>query len=275
MTIIQAIILGIVQGIAEFLPISSSGHLILIPTLFGWDLQSLAFDVSLHFGTVLAVLIFFFNDWKVMISMLIKDVVFSSTLLRDKSLRNFHTESKQLLTIVVVIIPVAIAGYLFEKPIENVLRSPVVVATMLILVAIVMYVSDRYSEKVKHKNANPTFIDSLLISLSQVIALIPGTSRSGITIASGLFRNLTREASARFSFLLATPIILGAALLKLPDLLVSKEEPLSILFIGIATSFIAGILSIKFLINFVKKHNLNVFIVYRILLGLLILLTVL
>lgn len=271
MTIFQSIVLGVIQGITEFLPVSSSGHLILLPTLLGWDLQSLSFDVALHFGTVLAVLIFFAKDWYLMISMLMRDVVFSNTLLKEKSIKNFHKESKLLLTIGVVIIPVAIAGYLFESPIEAMFRSPIAVAAMLIIVAVLMYVSDRYSEKLLKKKDNITFMDSLLISVSQVLALIPGTSRSGITITTGLFLGLKREDAAKFSFLLATPLILGAAVLKVPDLFIGSTESISTLFFGVLSSFIVGILSIKFLLDFVKKHNLNVFIIYRILLGIFIL----
>lgn len=271
MTILQSIVLGVIQGITEFLPVSSSGHLILLPTLLGWDLQSLSFDVALHFGTVMAVLIFFAKDWYLMFSMLIRDVVFSNTLLKEKSIKNFHKESKLLLTIGVVIIPVAIAGYFLEGPIENILRSPIVVSVMLILVAILMYVSDRYSEKLLKKKKDITFMDSLLISISQVLALIPGTSRSGITITTGLFLGLPREDAAKFSFLLATPLILGAAILKVPDLFTSSVEPISTLFFGVLSSFIVGILSIKFLLDFVKKHTLNTFVIYRILLGILVL----
>jgi len=271
MTILQSIVLGVIQGITEFLPVSSSGHLILLPTLLGWNLQSLSFDVALHFGTVMAVLIFFAKDWYLMISMLIRDVVFSNTLLKEKSIKNFHKESKLLLTIGVVIIPVAIFGYFLESPIETIFRSPIYVSVMLILVAVLMYASDRYSEKLLKKKDKITFMDSFIISISQVLALIPGTSRSGITITTGLFLGLKREDAAKFSFLLATPLILGAAILKVPDLFTSGSEPISTLFFGVLSSFVVGILSIKFLLNYVKKNNLNAFVIYRILLGILVL----
>ncbi|OGC47379.1 hypothetical protein A2713_00805 [candidate division WWE3 bacterium RIFCSPHIGHO2_01_FULL_35_17] len=269
MTVLQSIVLGITQGITEFLPISSSGHLILIPAIFGWELQDLSFDVALHLGTAIAVLLFFWRDWFDMIKALKLDVIdFIAGKTRD--INKLRRGSVGLFTIVIVSIPVGIAGVMLENQVEQLFRSPILVALMLIIVSIFMYVADNYSESNK-SDKEIGFMDSLVISLSQIVALFPGSSRSGMSISTGLFRGLTREKAAKFSFLLATPIILGASIVKLPDLFSASSEQIQVILIGLATSFITGIISIKWLLSFLRNRSLKVFVVYRILLGVVIL----
>ena len=259
MTVLQSIVLGITQGITEFLPISSSGHLILIPAIFGWELQDLSFDVALHLGTAIAVLLFFWRDWFDMIS-----------AVKNDGINKLRRGSLVFFTIIVVSIPVGIAGVMLENQVEQLFRSPILVALMLIIVSIFMYVADNYSESNK-SDKEIGFMDSLVISLSQIVALFPGSSRSGMSISTGLFRGLTREKAAKFSFLLATPIILGASIVKLPDLFSASSEQIQVILIGLATSFITGIISIKWLLSFLRNRSLKVFVVYRILLGVVIL----
>jgi len=269
MTVLQSIVLGITQGITEFLPISSSGHLILIPAIFGWELQDLSFDVALHLGTAIAVLLFFWRDWFDMIKAVKNDGI---GLLNGKFLdiNKLRRGSLVFFTIIVVSIPVGIAGVMLENQVEQLFRSPILVALMLIIVSIFMYVADNYSESNK-SDKEIGFMDSLVISLSQIVALFPGSSRSGMSISTGLFRGLTREKAAKFSFLLATPIILGASIVKLPDLFSASSEQIQVILIGLATSFITGIISIKWLLSFLRNRSLKVFVVYRILLGVVIL----
>ncbi len=264
MTLIQSIILGIVQGITEFLPISSSGHLILVPYLFKWPEHSLAFDVSLHLGTSLAVLIYFYNDWLLMVTSLLKDVISRA--------KKWQQPSITLLKILVVTVPVGLIGFIFESPLESTFRAPIYIVIMLMLMSIYMYFADIYANRASHKSGSPNFKDSLIIALSQVVALIPGSSRSGMTISTGLFRGYTREDASRFSFLLATPITLGVALVKVPHLFsATGQENLTYVAVGIITSFVSGFIAVKFLMDFLKKYSLKVFIIYRIVLALFIL----
>ena len=269
MNFFQAVILGLIQGLTEFLPVSSSGHLVLVPYLFNWVPQDISFDVALHFGTALAVLLFFYKDWLLMFFSakddLLEKKIFNLGLLRHGT--------KQLLTILVVSVPVGLAGVLFEKDIEEFFRNPASVAIMLIAVSFVMLFAESVYKKSKHTH-EISFLNALLISASQILALIPGTSRSGITISTGLFRGVDRDSVAKFSFLLATPIILGATLIKLPALL-NNIGDLFYLAIGVVTSFISGFLAIGFLIKYLKRNNLNLFIIYRIILGIFILTIVL
>ena len=269
MNLIQAIVLGLVQGLTEFLPVSSSGHLVLIPYLFNWTAQDISFDVALHFGTALAVLIFFSKDWIQMLLGLKNDLV-------DGRISNYNSlrhETKQLITIFLVAIPVGIVGILFEDYIEELFRNPSSVAIMLIVFSVVMYLAEQVYKRSQVHTKEISFLNALLISLSQILALIPGTSRSGVTISTGLFRNIERDSVAKFSFLLATPIILGATVLKLPDL-ISSSANINYLIIGVLTSFISGFLAIGFLIKYLKQNTLNLFIIYRIILGITILLLV-
>lgn len=270
MTELQPVVLGIVQGLTEFLPISSSGHLVLVPELLGWDLQSVAFDVGLHLGTAIAVIIYFSSDWWNMTKSLFIDylrIIKSKKLFDQNVLRR---ESKLLLYILIGTIPVGIAGLALEKSAENYFRSPLFIAIMMIGVAFIMLISDLRALTKTDDPSKEFFKNILLISLSQILALIPGTSRSGITMSTALFLGFARHQAARISFLLATPIIVAAAIFKLPDVLALSQQEIMDVVIGMATSFIVGILVIKWLLNFLKRHSLKWFIVYRVILGLFI-----
>jgi undecaprenyl-diphosphatase len=239
---LEAIILGIVQGLTEFLPVSSTAHLILFPWFFGWkgELDTLTFDVALHAGTLLALILFFWRDWL--------ELIF-------KKQRLFGL-------IILASIPAGAAGFLLNDIVENNLREPLVISIMLIAVGILMLVAERTN---KHKGLEKTGLkDSLIIGIAQAIAIIPGVSRSGITISAGLFRGFEREASARFSFLLSTPLIAGATALHLKEALISQtNHDFRLFFAGIITSFITGFIAIKFLLKFLKKNPLNLFVYYR------------
>jgi undecaprenyl-diphosphatase len=269
MTEFQSVFLGIIQGLTEFLPVSSSGHLIIIPKVFNWDLQSLSFDIALHFGTMFAILGYLFQDWVKLISSLINDVKKN----RSINLKGMSRDTKLLIYIILSALPVGLIGISFSSIIEQYLRSPLIVILMLIIVSGVMYLADRRSNKMKVESIklnSLSFKKVMLISLSQVLALIPGTSRSGITISTGLFLNLSREDSAKLSFLLSTPIILGAALIKIPELM-SSESDLKVIVIGIITSATVGYFAIKYLIKYLKNNSLKPFILYRVILAFLLL----
>ena len=266
---IGVIILAIIQGIAEFLPISSSAHLIIFRDLFGIGANSvsgdlaLAFDIALHFGTLLAIAIYFFKDfWNMVLSGLTKGT-------KTKEGRLFWY-------VVVATIPAAIVGILFESVIENAIRNNfVLIGSSLIIMGIIIYLADKLSKEMKTLD-EMSFKDAFLIGCSQVFALIPGFSRSGTTIACARALKLNREDAAKFSFYLSAPVVLGACLLQLVKgeaiaLIVSN---VAIFLVGIVIAFITGIICIKFLLQYLKKHDFKVFMIYRILLALLVILLV-
>ncbi len=255
MTIFQAVILGLAQGFGEFLPISSSAHLVLIPWLFRWTDPGLTFDVALHLGTLVAVVIYFWKDWLQLIIKGFSDVR--------------SVEGRLFWYLAAASVPGAIGGYLLEKKAETVFRSPTLIAIMLVLMGILLYWADRRSAK-KIEMSHITFGTSLLIGISQVLAIIPGVSRSGITMTAGLFLGMTREGSAQFSFLLSTPIIFGAAMVKLPGVISNPSGITSNFIIGTAVSCIAGIASIGFLLRYVQTKNFLPFAWYRFILGALV-----
>ena len=264
MTLTQAIVLGAVQGVTEFLPISSSAHLILVPWIMGWRDQGLTFDVVLHAGTLIAILSFFWKDWLQMVS---------GAFQADRNLE--RSRPLMLLLIIFGTVPAAVAGFLAQKAIETTLRSPFILSMTLIGVALLLWLAERLAKREKDL-AQVSLSDALSIGSAQALALIPGTSRSGITIATGLFRGLTREAAARFSFLLSAPITAGALLKKLLDLRaagIQDAERLPMLF-GFLSSLIVGYLTIKFLLRYLQRNTLQVFIVYRIALGAVILILI-
>ena len=260
MSLLQAAILGLVQGLGEFLPISSSAHLVLIPWLFKWNDPGLTFDIALHIGTLIAVAIYFWKDWMKLITKGLTDVR--------------STEGQLFWYLVAATIPGAVAGFLLEKKAETIFREPVLIATMLILLGAFLYWADRRGVKNIEMN-RITFRTSLLIGLSQALAIIPGVSRSGITMTMGLLMGLTREGAARFSFLLSAPIIFGAALVKLPHLISNPSEITVNFIIGILVSFVTGILSIGFLLRYVQTKNFLPFAWYRFILGSLVIVIVL
>lgn len=239
--ILKAIILGIVQGITEFLPISSTAHLIITPWIFGWQgtVNSLSFDIAVHVGTLFSLFYCFWRDW---IDIILKD-------------------RKMLIYLILGTIPAALAGLGFHDLIENELRNPLIIVFTLVFVGILMLLA----EKIGKRNRNSvTLSDALIIGTAQAIALIPGVSRSGITITAGLFKGLDRAYAAKFSFLLSTPAIAGAATLDFyKSIKIGYSHDYMIFIAGVFTATITGILAIKFLLNFLKKYPLNIFIYYR------------
>lgn len=260
MSIFKAIILGIIQGIAEFLPISSSAHLILFPYLFGWEESGLAFDVALHFGTMMAVLVVFFKDWWNLFIGAIKDV-------KDKKK---STNGKMFWYLVVATIPAALAGLLLDDVIETVIRNNIwIIATALAIMGLLIFLGDKWASKHYKKEIafeNISLKQALLIGISQAFAVIPGFSRSGTTILAGRLMGISKEAITKFTFLLSVPVICGATILKVGDLSLTKE-----VIIGIISSFAAGLLTIKFLLNYIKKHDFSVFAFYRVILAIIVL----
>lgn len=265
MTYFQAGILGLIQGLTEFLPVSSSGHLILVPSIFGWELQDLSFDVMLHLSTALAVLIYFGKDWIEMISSLFNDI--SEKNFSYKTLRR---PSAVLVGILIATIPVGLVGILMDDLIEEIFRSPIFVATSLLIVSIIMLWADLYARRRSNAKSESSFVDVLLISLSQIFALIPGASRSGMTISTGLFRGLNREHAAKISFLLATPIILGAAMLKMSDILMIDRSLIGPYVVGFLVSFASGLLAINWLLKFLRSGTLVPFVIYRIVVAIIV-----
>ena len=248
----QALVLGILQGLGEFLPISSSGHLIVVPWLLGWEVQSLSFDVALHLGTLAAVLYAFAGDWRTIIA--------GSWYGLRKGHPFAEPEGRLLGLLALGSVPAAVTGLLLEDWAETVFRSPALVATTMALMGAVLFLADRRAE-----HAGPprpvTLRSALLIGCAQALALVPGVSRSGSTITMGLFLGYRREEAARFSFLLATPITFGAALLKVPHLFEGGD--LVRILIGMIAAAVVGFLSIRVLLRYVRTRTYRPFVVYR------------
>ncbi len=263
---IEAFILGVVQGVSEFLPISSSAHLIVIPWLMKWKdafINSLTFDVALHFGSLIALLAYFWREWIKLAREFFKGIYEKST---------YSTSGRRLVWyIIIATIPGGLFGYLFEKKVETVLRNPFHIAIALIALGIVLYFADKQSEKNNRPFGKLTMKDSIIIGISQAFALIPGVSRSGITMTTALFLGLDREASARFSFLMATPIIMGAAFLKLHGLLhyFPGNEVRPFIW-GVIGSAIVSYLVIDGLLKYLRRHSFDIFVWYRIIFGVLL-----
>ena len=269
MTIIQAIILGIVQGLTELLPISSSAHLNLFPWLFNWGEMSPAFDVALHIGTLFAILVFFFKDWVNLIKGGYKQLV-----KKEKS-----TDGKIFWYIVISTIPAGILSLVLDKISENIIEKlaqtfntaeinveMVFIAIALIVMGIILYIVDKKSKStIKYEKI--TLKQSILIAISQAIAAaFPGVSRSGITMTVGRKMEIERESVAKYSFLLSTPIVAAAALYEMKHFVFDLS-----FFVGVLTSFIVGMLVIKFLLNYLKKGSFKIFAIYRVVLGIIIL----
>lgn len=259
MDLLHAVILGAVQGITEVLPISSSGHLLLIPQLLGWQESGLTFDVALHFGTFMAIFIYFRKD----LLHLIKD-----------GLSGFYTEGveKRLRlpwVILLATIPAAVVGKTMEKPIEAIFRSsPQMIAAMLILFGLALGFSDRFGRQ-QSTLGDITLKTAMLVGCFQCLALVPGVSRSGITITAALLIGLARTDATRFSFLLSLPIVFGAALLKGLHLARHGVEPGMVMpmLTGITVSAVTGYISVAFLLRFVQSRTIWPFVWYRLLAG--------
>jgi undecaprenyl-diphosphatase len=259
-TVLQALVLGVLQGLAEFLPISSSAHLTLAPWLFHWRDPGLAFDVALHFGTLLAVLWYFRAQWAALIGAAVSIVAH----------RRIETEEeRRLLYLIVATIPGAIAGLALEKYAESAFRDPRLVATVLIIMGIVLWWVDKRAAQDRPLQSM-RWSDAILIGLAQMFAIIPGVSRSGSTITAGRALRLTREGAAVFSFLMSMPIIAAASLLKLPHVL--KTEGIDApLVVGVVASALSGWLAISVLLRFVVRRSYGVFAIYRVVVGLIVL----
>lgn len=239
--LIKAIILGVIQGITEFLPVSSTAHLVITPWIFGWNgtVNSLSFDIAVHVGTLLSL---FYCFWKDLIDIFVRN-------------------RKMLFYLIIGTIPAGLAGVAFHDLIENELRNPLIIVFTLVFVGFLMLIAEKLG---KRQRDSVTFSDALVIGTAQAIALIPGVSRSGITITAGLFKGLDRAYAAKFSFLLSIPAIAGAAFLDFyKSMKIGYAHDYSLFFIGLISAAFTGILAIKFLLNFLKKYPLNLFIYYR------------
>ncbi|MGB6678930.1 MAG: undecaprenyl-diphosphate phosphatase [Terriglobales bacterium] len=280
MPIYQVVVLAIVQGLAEFIPVSSSGHLIIVRRLLGWNELSpaheLTFDVALHFGTLLSVLFYFRRTWVQIIRAALggKVVRFSEAGGTDQNLTADEQREERLLLwfLAIATIPGAIAGKLLEHSAEDYFREHIfLIAGALIVVALLMWWGEKVGE-LKKPLIGINFADAVIVGCAQAFALIPGVSRSGSTITAGLFRNMTREAAVRFSFLLSTPLIAGAALLKAHEL---RKEGLPAemhmpFLVGVLVSAVVGYVAIAWLIRYLQSNSLKVFIVYRIVVGVIV-----
>jgi undecaprenyl-diphosphatase len=264
MILFEAIILGIVQGFSEFLPISSSAHLIVLPWMFGWQgtlVDSLNFDVALHAGTLVAILAFFWRDWLDLLGKFFAGM-------NDGTWKT--GEGRLVWFIVLATVPAGVLGVKYEHVVEQSFRNPMLIAASLVVISLVMWAADRFSAKTAGMD-RMTLGHAVVIGCAQALALVPGVSRSGITIIAGLATGYTRESAARFSFLLSTPVIAGAAVLKLHKLRLAPGEALPF-GLGVAFSAAVGYFCIKFLLSYLNRHSLNLFVWYRLALAAAILL---
>jgi undecaprenyl-diphosphatase len=279
--IYQAVIQAIVQGLAEFLPISSSAHLILTRWLLGWPDPGLTFDVALHGGTLVSVAIYFWSTWIGLLRAGLGGHVRRSTFASAESASHdvlspeeIRRERSLFWMLVIATIPGAIAGKLLEDRAEDVFRTHIAwIAAALIVVGLIMWAGDVLGRKNKPL-AETSMTDAIVIGLAQMFALFPGVSRSGSTITAGLFRDMSRDAAARFSFLLSTPIIAGAALLKLVHVIRYHELPPEMrapFAVGIVVSGVVGYAAIAVLIRYLRTHSLNIFVAYRVIFGIIVL----
>lgn len=253
---LRAIVLGTVQGLTEFLPISSSGHLILVPRLLGWDDQGLAFDVGLHLGTLVALLVYFWRDWIRMITSFLGDA-----LVERLRVSAYRPDSRLFLYIAAGSVPAAIVGFLFADWIEENVRQAWLVAITLAAVGAIMLIADRTSRR-DRDIGTLGLRDAVIIGVAQACALIPGVSRSGATISAGLFLRFQRDDAARFAFLLGTPAFFGAAILKFGDM-TGDEVELDMLAVGFASSSLVGLAAIHGLLRYLRTRDLRPFVAYR------------
>ena len=260
MNIFQAVILGIIQGLTELLPISSSAHLYLIPWIFDWiksetfNVAFEAFDVALHAGTLMAIGIYFFKDWIELIKGGYNQII--------KKKRT--QEGKMFWYIVIATIPGGIMGFLLDHFLEDFLQKPIIIAFALIIMGILLYVIDKKA-KSKISYEQMTLKQTFLIGLSQALAFIPGVSRSGVTMTTGRLLGIDRTSCAKYSFMLSAPIVFAATIFKFKDFVFSIP-----FFVGIVISFIVGIIVIKFLLEYLKKGSFKLFASYRVILGIIV-----
>lgn len=264
MSIIEIIILSFIQGLTEFLPISSSGHLIFMPKLFGWSDHSLEMDVAVHVGTLISVLLYFRRD---ILSMVTETVSYIFSGFKKTA---FTDHVRLAFVIVVATIPAVIAGFTLKKLGVDMVRHVWVIATTSIVFGLIMYIADRrlQSRSIDEMGFGRGFI----VGLAQAIALIPGTSRSGICMTAARFMGFNRVTAARFAFLLSIPSILGAGVLTTVDALKEGQNLLTQdFFVAIIASFVFGLMAIHFMLVFLNRHGLGIFTIYRVILGILLL----
>jgi undecaprenyl-diphosphatase len=257
MTPFQAVVLGIIQGLSEFLPISSSAHLALAPWLLGWEDPGLAFDVALHFGTLLAVLWYFRTEWAALIRAAFGILT---------SGRIETPEKRRVVYLILATIPGAVGGYLLQEQAASSFRSPQLIGITVIVVGIVLWLVDKLVDQ-RRVLGEMRWIDALLIGLSQAVALIPGVSRSGATMTTSRGLRFDRESAAEFSFLMSMPIIVAAIVMEGPKAL-SEAGLTNEIMSGVAASAISGWLAISVLMRYVSRHSYGIFAFYRVVFGL-------
>lgn len=259
-TVFQALVMGIVQGLTEFLPVSSSGHLIIVPWLFGWDdafITSLPFSVMLHFGTLIALLVYFRADW-------LRLVPAGLAAIRDRSFRG-EPDRKLAWLLAAATVPAAIVGFLFNDFFETQVRQIGLVAVMLVVGAAILWIADHIGRQTKDVG-DLTFPVAVGIGAAQALALVPGMSRSGISISAGRLVGLDRPAAARFAFLMATPITLGAIVFEARSLITGEAGvPVDIapLVVGLISALVSGFLAIHFMLRYLRTRSLDIFVWYR------------
>ena len=268
----QALVIGIVQGLTEFLPISSSGHLILVPYLLGWTdpfINSLAFSVMLHMGTLAALLAYFWRDWA-------RLVPAGLAAVRDRSFRG-DADRRLAWLLAATLPPAVVLGVLLSDFFEQKVRQPILVAAMLVVGAAILWLADRLGRR-----SDPIerlgFVGAVGIGCAQALALVPGISRSGISISAGLAFGLSREAATRFSFLMATPVVAGAGIFELRKLLageVASDVNAGAILVGFVAAVVSGLAAIHLLLRFVRSHPMTVFVAYRLLLAAVVVIVVL
>ena len=260
MTVLQAFVLGIIQGLTEFLPVSSSAHLSLAPWLFGWEDPGLAFDVALHVGTLVAVLWFFRDAWYGLARS-------GMQILRARRIET--PEQRRVIFLVLATIPGAVAGLLLADAAETTLRDPIITAIALIVMGVLLWLADRLAAQ--HKSLDDMrWPHALTLGVAQALALVPGVSRSGSTITTARALGFSREGAAVFSFLMSMPITAAAAIVKVPEAL--REQGLSLpIIVGILSAAVSSWLAISVLLKYVSRHSYGVFAVYRVALGLVVL----
>ncbi|MGH7865497.1 MAG: undecaprenyl-diphosphate phosphatase [Candidatus Binataceae bacterium] len=251
LSVLQSILLGALQGLTEFLPVSSSAHLVVVPWLLGWRDPGLAYDVALHLGTLVALLAYYRREWWEI----------AVAVLRPRSGGSDGVRSRRLLGLLAVAsVPGALVGLVFEKQAETAFRAPTLIAATLSLMGVALLLADRWTEK-KRTIGEITIIDAVLIGMSQALAIVPGVSRSGATITVGLLVGLRREEAANFSFMMATPIIAGAGLLEARKLADAGID--SNVVVGFAASLVFSLIAIAALVKFVRARTYAPFVWYR------------
>jgi len=263
MTLFQAIVLGLVQGLAELLPISSSAHLALTPYFFGWTDPGLAFDVALHAGTLLALSWYFREEWRRMCI---------SAWRIARSRRVISIDDRLLVYLVVATIPAAVAGVVLDEYAETLFRAPAIMGTTLIVMGAVLWAVDQRSARVRTLS-EVRMSDAIIVGLAQVLALVPGVSRSGSTITAGRLLQLDRPTAARFSFLMSMPITLAAVVLKAPEAVRAEGFSLPLLA-GVLAAALSSWLAITVLLRYISRHSFGVFAIYRLVLGIVVFATI-